>query len=266
MIEISVIIPTFRPKDYLWECLNSLSCQSFDTEKIEIILVLNGEKDGYYSLISDFVYNNMNNIAVTLKYTPIPNVSVARNIGLDCAKGRYICFIDDDDIVSANYLEELFICSNEKDISVSNVYAFYDSIEEKQVDYLTFKDTTETLLKNRSYLSNACCKMIPRLLIGKYRFNTAFSHGEDAIFMFQISDGIEKVIKSSANCIYYRRLRKNSASRKRKTFIEKCRLVLTMQCAFTSIYFSRFLKYNFLLYVSRLLAVYKMFSFLLLFA
>ena len=49
--KISVIIPTYAPKDYLWECLGSLENQTLSKDEFEVILVLNGERESYESLI-----------------------------------------------------------------------------------------------------------------------------------------------------------------------------------------------------------------------
>ena len=51
--KISVIIPTYTPKDYLWDCLKSLEQQNLSKEYFEVILVLNGEQEPYFSLITE---------------------------------------------------------------------------------------------------------------------------------------------------------------------------------------------------------------------
>ena len=49
--KISVIIPTYLPKDYLWECMDSLENQTLSKDEFEVILVLNGEREPYESNI-----------------------------------------------------------------------------------------------------------------------------------------------------------------------------------------------------------------------
>ena len=41
-MKVSVIVPTYKPKGYLWECLDSLKTQTFPVEDYEVIIVLNG--------------------------------------------------------------------------------------------------------------------------------------------------------------------------------------------------------------------------------
>ena len=54
-MKISVIIPTYKPKEYIWECLDSLKSQTFDKKEFEIILILNGCKEPYYSEIDKYI-------------------------------------------------------------------------------------------------------------------------------------------------------------------------------------------------------------------
>ena len=49
--KISVIIPTYLPKDDLWECMDSLENQTLSKDEFEVILVLNGERKPYESNI-----------------------------------------------------------------------------------------------------------------------------------------------------------------------------------------------------------------------
>ena len=46
-MDISVIIPTYRPQAYLWECLDSLNRQTLSKSSFEVVLVLNGEQAPY---------------------------------------------------------------------------------------------------------------------------------------------------------------------------------------------------------------------------
>ena len=94
-MKISVIIPTYQPKDYLWECLNSLTSQTISKDDYEVIIVLNGCDEPYKSQIQSYI-DAKEGFHFSLIQTDVPGVSNARNIGLDKSKGEYISFIDDD--------------------------------------------------------------------------------------------------------------------------------------------------------------------------
>lgn len=54
-MKISVIIPSYKPRDYLFECLDSLSCQTFPHDEFEVVLILNGCKEPYISTINSYL-------------------------------------------------------------------------------------------------------------------------------------------------------------------------------------------------------------------
>ena len=103
-IKISVIIPTYKPQTYLWECLDSLRNQTLSHNDFEIIIVLNGCTEPWKSQISRYIATKMQSMNVKFIHTEQAGVSNARNIALDLVKGEYVTFIDDDDLVSPSYL------------------------------------------------------------------------------------------------------------------------------------------------------------------
>ena len=256
---VSIIVPTYKPGTYIHDCLSSIANQTIDFSNIELLIVLNGPYDPYYDYVKGELDKLPKRLFKRFLYTKDIGVSNARNVGLNYAQGEYILFVDDDDVLSLNYIQEMLKVADGENIVVSNVYSFNLNVKECIMDYLTFRDSSENILSNRSYLSNACCKLIPVKCISGKVFNTNFSQGEDAIFMFDISLNLNKIIKTSPDCIYYSRLRIQSASRQKMKYGEKMRIVCRMQWAFTRIYFSHPFTYSFILYLSRLLAVFKRF-------
>lgn len=92
---ISIIVPIYNVESYLVECLESLLLQTV-LEK-EIILVDDGSTDGSLAICQDYAnrYGNIKLISQTNQ-----GQSVARNVGMDCAQGDYICFMDSDDYLT----------------------------------------------------------------------------------------------------------------------------------------------------------------------
>ena len=125
-MRISVIIPTYKPQAYLWECLDSMVAQTFPKEEFEVILVLNGCTEPYKSDFERYIFTKMAGMNVQFIHTEQGGVSNARNRGLDVAKGEYIAFVDDDDYVSPAYLEELYRVATPDTISLCYPYAFHD--------------------------------------------------------------------------------------------------------------------------------------------
>lgn len=260
---VTVIIPTYRPQEYIEECLKSLDMQTLDKNQFEVLVILNGEKEPYYSevnrLLSSFSFNSR------LLFSDVPGVSNARNIGLDNANGEYICFIDDDDFISPEYLNNLYlqIANNHNSIAVSNVKTFDDHSKQFGSDYISkafdYYSThhTNSIFKKRKFLSSSCCKLIPKSIIGSCRFNPAYKIGEDSLFMFSISKSIEHIELASGATIYYRRLRSRSASHLKRKLKDRIFGIFSLIKAYTQLYLSNITQYNFFLFISRIVAIIK---------
>ena len=115
---ISIIIPVFNKIKYISKTLESLIGQSFTD--YQCIIVDDGSTDG-----SGEVCDQMAEKDKRIIVTHIENkgVSFARNVGLDAATGEYITFIDADDTIAPNYLENLYNCitRNDVDLVISGV-------------------------------------------------------------------------------------------------------------------------------------------------
>lgn len=259
-MEISIIIPTFRPGKYIFECLESIKKQTLCNNDFEVVIVLNGPKYPFYDILQRYIkQSGIFNIQIL--YTPLKGVSNARNLGLDNVQSRYVVFIDDDDIISANYLEFLYKDVDENKISVCNVKTFIDDLTVLGDDYISKcftklkNDNNYNIFKYRGFLSSACCKIIPVKIIGKNRFNSNFSIGEDSLFIFLISNRIKRITLCEENVIYYRRLRDGSATRRTSGIDEVFVYVVISIIAYSRIYFCNPIRYNLLFYLSRLFAI-----------
>lgn len=256
-MEISVIIPTFRPQEYLWECLDSLKAQTLSSDLYEIIIVLNGEKHPYWQQIEEYI-SDMSGIR--LIYSQERGVSNARNSGLDKAEGRFIVFIDDDDKVSPTYLQELYEKADEQTIVLSNTYNFTDDnpdnlipVRPTELHRILSSKGRIPYIESRRFFFTVWMKLIPAAVIGDRRFDPTLSIGEDSTFMFLISDRIRYTDFTSKDAIYYRRLRGNSAMSlhngkgRRSMVVNDLRLIRT----YTRIYLSGLCRYSFRFYITR---------------
>ncbi|WP_305553704.1 glycosyltransferase family A protein [Methanobrevibacter sp. V74] len=103
-IKVSVIVPVYNCSEYISTTLNSIINQNFDN--YEIIVIDDGSSD-----------NSLDIIYETLSQTDIPHkiihqrnsgVSVARNNGMEMARGQYFVFVDGDDYILTTHLSELY--------------------------------------------------------------------------------------------------------------------------------------------------------------
>lgn len=101
---VSFIVPFYNAEQYISKCVDCILRQTYP--HWELLLIDDGSKDQSAS-ISDQCATSDNRIRVI--HQENRGVSVARNIGLAQAKGKWIAFIDVDDIIEPQYLEHLLV-------------------------------------------------------------------------------------------------------------------------------------------------------------
>lgn len=114
---LSIIIPVFNGEKYLGNMLNLLIEQ--ELENIEVLIVNDGSTDKTQEIINTFIEKSNNISFVLLEKNS--GVSVARNVGLENAKGQYIYFLDADDSIpqdTLSFLKKTIQEHNKTDVSV----------------------------------------------------------------------------------------------------------------------------------------------------
>ena len=102
MKKISVIVPFYNVEEYLEDALLSLKNQTY--HNFEVIMVNDGSKDNSCRIARSFLKDKR----FTLKnLSKNSGLSVARNVGIDLAKGDYIYFFDSDDVLPINLFSYL---------------------------------------------------------------------------------------------------------------------------------------------------------------
>ncbi|CEH33395.1 glycosyltransferase family 2 protein [Romboutsia lituseburensis] len=100
---ISIIIPVYNVENYIEECLKSIFNQTY--KNIEVIIVNDGSTDRSKNIIEKFKLKYKNIIYLEQENK---GVSEARNLGLRHAKGEYVMYIDSDDYMEINMIEEMY--------------------------------------------------------------------------------------------------------------------------------------------------------------
>lgn len=119
---VSVIIPVYNSEKLLNQCLDSVLNQTL--KDIEIICVDDGSTDESLKILKEYEKNYKRVIVLSQKNS---GAGVARNKGMEIAKGQYIAFIDSDDWIEPDTLEKLYenIKNNDSDM------VLFNSIEHK---------------------------------------------------------------------------------------------------------------------------------------
>ncbi|MFQ7000897.1 MAG: glycosyltransferase family 2 protein [Clostridium sp.] len=120
-IDLSIIVPAYNSSDYIKECISSVLMQK-TSYNYELIVINDGSKDDTLEKINLFKENKH------LKIITQENkgFSGARNRGIDESLGKYIMFLDSDDLLCENSIEKLIKTAKEKkaDIVQGSYYTF----------------------------------------------------------------------------------------------------------------------------------------------
>lgn len=103
MCKLTIIVPVYNTSTHLKKCIESLLPQV--NNDIEILAINDGSTDDSGKILREYVEQNPNQIT----YYEKSNTGVAdtRNLGIDMSKGKYILFVDSDDYIKENLIEEL---------------------------------------------------------------------------------------------------------------------------------------------------------------
>lgn len=213
---ITIIIPVYNKVKYIEGILHQLQTQSFTD--FECLLIDDGSTDGSGEICDRFAAKD-----TRFRTFHIPNggVSHARNIGLDEALGDYITFIDSDDLIHPDYLNNLVICAKESKADL--VISGYDKTAEDGSTICTVTPANSGLFKFQDILSGftseqlktglyGCCtaKVFPKRLVKDIRFNEDLRLAEDLDFYLKLYKTISTVYFDDHTWYYYLQNTENS--------------------------------------------------------
>lgn len=118
---VSLVVPVYNVEEYVSACVNSLLTQTYP--HLEILLVNDGSTDSSGAIIDTFT-----DPRVRVFHQTNGGLSRARNLGLSYANGDYLCFIDSDDVVREDFVEQLVdaALSYDCDLVICDLTSFND--------------------------------------------------------------------------------------------------------------------------------------------
>lgn len=180
---VSIIVPVYNAEKYLSRSIEGLLNQTYD--EIEIILVDDGSTDNSLEICRKYCAEYCN---IRIFEKENGGVSSARNMGIDMALGKYICFVDADDCIEKEYVENLIeeiwsgvdiaICGHDKVFPnrvVNKIPKYSKRWNAKQLKYRLFMDTNFMIVCDKMY-------RLDILKQHQIRFKQNLKMSEDALF------------------------------------------------------------------------------------
>jgi len=205
--KVSIIIPCYNQAEFLTDTLNSVLKQSYSNW--ECLIINDSSPDNTEEIAKKFVENDSR-----FKYFKQENsgVSVARNYGLKECKGKFIIFLDSDDIFHKNRIEEAvnLLKKQSVDIVVNNFVIFTGNINNQHKNEEKLKSIKinfeNFLLKwDSEFNMPPSCILFKSSIVGDITFDKRLIAKQDWFFWLQIFYNNPKTVYLDSVLTYYRK-------------------------------------------------------------
>ena len=198
---ISVLVPVYKTKDYLRRCVESILNQTYGN--LEIILVDDGSPDDS-GVLCDQLAQEDRRIRVVHKANG--GLASARNAGIDAMNGEYAAFVDSDDHIAPDMIQDLYdLCrKHQAEIACCGIERVNDQghvnyFNEKTKDFLVLnrEEAMAELLANYRVTNSVCDKLIHKSIFDGLRLTEGYIY-EDFDVMYRCIHRADRVVYTGA--------------------------------------------------------------------
>lgn len=190
-MDLSVIVPCHNLENYIHNLLNSLNDQNLYSSKVELIFVCDGCTDNTIQVIRDYPFKH-DFAAIRIYQTNFCKCGLARNVGLENARGKYIWFMDGDD-----WLRD--------DDAIEKIIEILDYTHEPLIRF----DYEAPGFKAKTIDAMVWQYVYSKDFIGDLRFQDIQPH-EDREFMYEILKKVDNVLYFDESLYHYNYMREGS--------------------------------------------------------
>lgn len=217
-MNLSIIIPIYNTGKYLHKCIKSILSQNMTS--FELILIDDGSSDDSGAICDEYAKSDKR---IKVIHKKNEGVSIARNTGIEIARGEYIGFVDSDDWIEPDMYDRLYnlAVTKKADIVMCDAVTKYDD-KSDEADTITQLSDDILLKKWDIYprllceLAGSACRCIYKreiLVDNKVIFPPNIPFSEDRIFNI-FAMGYAKKIYYTKTSFYNRYIRMGSAVNK----------------------------------------------------
>lgn len=223
---VSIIMPVYNVAEYIRECLESILNQTYND--IEIIAIDDGSSDESVKILEDY---NEKFKKIKILFQKHKGVSEARNLALKHAKGKFILYVDSDDFLNENMIEEMVNKAEKSssDIVMCGYYKYYENKENKLLEFNYNVDENKIfssqevidMMLNYKIEGQLWNKLFRRENLIKYNF--MFEPGryiQDVFPVFKMVQSSEKIVFINKPLYYYRQRDTSTVKKKTKKLFE----------------------------------------------
>ena len=212
---ITVIVNVYNGEKFIKKCLDSIINQTY--KNLEIIIVNDGSTDNTLSICESYQDKrikiiNQENLGLSL----------ARNVGIEAAKGEYLYFVDADDFIELDTIEYLYNLCKKYNVYIAtskaliiNNYNFEPKNEKEQISIISNKEMLKDILLLRNKAVCSWNKLVKAELYNNLRFEDRIMN--DIAFTHKLIMKVNKIAFSNLYKYYYLRNTESITAKKAST-------------------------------------------------
>ncbi len=211
---ITVIIPAYNSAKYIVDCIESVTGQTY--RSLEILLIDDGSQDDTKDICRGMCEKDERIRLISKEHE---GVSAARNRGIEEARGKYLFFMDSDDVIHPRLIEKLAGRAERSHLEM--VFCDYVKMSDRQIEAAKkriHKNHTKCQWKTKKtpeaeewfhtkHLKQLSCiggKLIEREFAKKQRFDEELARGEDTLFLYYLTRKEMTMAYLNKQWYYYR--------------------------------------------------------------
>ena len=199
---ISVIVPVYNVEKYLRQCVDSILAQTYSN--LEIILIDDGSADNCPQICDEYAGKDKR---VRVIHQSNQGVSVARNAGLQAAKGQYVGFVDGDDWIYPDMYQYLYnlVIAHQVDVAVCNIWQTVNG-----TDKLRLPSNLPTVMTGEQAIWNFMSsfflwnKLFAAHLFKEHHFDPSITYCEDKLLLLPMFLQTNHIAYGAAGKYHYR--------------------------------------------------------------
>lgn len=205
--KVSIIYPIYNVSNYVQKSLRSILNQSY--RNIQLIIVDDGSTDNSLNIVKSIMRSNTTEYVILQQENR--GQSAARNLGISCANGDYVCFVDSDDVIDTKFIEILVLNAIKSDCDVA--YCDFSFVSEQEAlprpdQYCVSIISREKVIDKFLYRKEPI--IIPTFIIKRtflssnlVRFDENCRFSEDQIFIWDVFLLTERVLHIESKLYFY---------------------------------------------------------------
>jgi len=202
-ILVSIIIPVYNVEKYLYSCLDSIVRQKY--KNLEIILINDGSTDSSGKIADEYAKSD---IRIKVFHKKNEGVSIAKNLGIINATGKFITFVDADDYIRTDFIDNLLkdMTSYRVAVTTTPKIRAIDEDSSESVEVYSQYETLEKLFYGTLEKSLNGVQMFDRQLLvdNNILFDPEKKVGEDFEFFAQAIIACDRIAVDYRKMYYYR--------------------------------------------------------------